>query len=136
VSAAPWGGQHRPAGELFFKSNWGCLVGLISPRIIALLTSAIVLQLIGTGLLPRTRGFTAPVPTIIGVTAFVSGLWLLAKLTQSGVNLGILVPIMATVMPLVSIAIGVFAYGEHASPLKIILLVSACGMVGFASRVA
>lgn len=111
-------------------------MGLISPRIIALLTSAIVLQLIGTGLLPRTRGFTAPVPTIIGVTAFVSGLWLLAKLTQSGVNLGILVPIMATVMPLVSIAIGVFAYGEHASPLKIILLVSACGMVGFASRVA
>jgi hypothetical protein len=60
----------------------------------------------------------------------------MARLLNSGINLGILLPFMAAVVPLCAIAVGILFYGESASFIKLFLLVSACLVIGFASSIA
>jgi hypothetical protein len=60
----------------------------------------------------------------------------MARLLNSGINLGILLPFMAAVVPLCAIAVGILFYGESASFIKLSLLVSACLVIGFASSIA
>jgi multidrug transporter EmrE-like cation transporter len=92
-----------------------------------------VLQLIGLIMLPLTKGFTEPMPTLGAALSFLVGIGLLARLIHSGVNLSALIPLLAATVPLATIAFGVLVYGESASLLKITMLVSACGLIGFAS---
>jgi len=97
--------------------------------------ASVIFQLFGLVMLPLTKGFTAPVPTLGAAVGFLLGIGLLARLTNSGVNLSVLIPLLAAVVPLATIAFGVLVYGEVASPLKIVLLVSACILIGFATTV-
>ena len=95
---------------------------------------AVVTQIVGIGLLAKTAGFTN-----IGYSAAVVALYgislaAMARLVNDGAPLGVLIPIMATVIPLASIAIGVAAHGESASPVKVGLLVLACAIIGTAAR--
>jgi small multidrug resistance pump len=90
----------------------------------------------GLVLLPLTRGFTAPLATVGSSAAFVIGLGLLARMSRDGVDVGVIVPLTSTLIPLCVIAAGVVLYGESASPMKIGLLVVACGLIGLASRFA
>jgi hypothetical protein len=45
----------------------------------------------------------------------------------------VLIPLLATIVPLSSIAIGVLLYGESASWARIGTLVAACVLIGVAS---
>jgi hypothetical protein len=42
---------------------------------------------------------------------------------------------LAAVIPLGVIAIGIFLYNESTSPLRIVLLISACALIGVAAAV-
>ena len=95
---------------------------------------AIVTQLVGITYLPRTAGFTKPIPTVICCILFLIGIGALANLTKRGVELGILFPIMAAVIPLLSIVIGIAFYGEGTSVLKLSLLTMASVLIGFAAK--
>jgi hypothetical protein len=55
---------------------------------------------------------------------------------QSGAKLGIMSPLLAAVIPLGVIAIGVLMYHESASPMRIALLLAACGLIGAAAMVS
>ena len=111
-------------------------MGSSSLRTIALLSVAFIGQLIGITLLPRTNGFTNPFPTMGCAAVGVFSLWMVARVVQSGVTLGILFPLMAAIMPLIAVIIGIVIYGESASLLKVAVLAMACGLVGLASRMA
>ena len=65
--------------------------------------------------------------------AFATGLGIMARLINSGINLSALLPFMAAVVPLCAIAVGIIFYGESASALKISLLIMSCLTIGFAS---
>ncbi len=65
--------------------------------------------------------------------AFATGLGIMARLINSGINLNALLPSMAAVVPLYAIAVGIIFYGESASALKISLLIMSCLTIGFAS---
>ena len=67
---------------------------------------------------------------------FVCGIGAIARMYVSGAKLGIMSPLLAAVIPLGVIAIGILAYNESASPLRIALLLGACGLIGAASIVA
>jgi hypothetical protein len=54
---------------------------------------------------------------------------------KEGMPLSLLVPTIAAGMPLASIAIGVIFYAEPVSPTKLLMLGSACALVGFASTI-
>jgi hypothetical protein len=57
----------------------------------------------------------------------------LVHLIHLGVPLSGLVPLLAATVLFVTIFGGLFLYSEAASITKIAMLVSACGLVGFAS---
>ena len=108
----------------------------LTPAIIAILAASVVFQVIGLSLMPLTKGLTELVPSIGCGIAFLAGLGLMARLLNSGINLGILLPFMAAIVPLCAIAVGIMFYGESASLTKLSLLVSACLVVGFGSSIA
>ena len=67
---------------------------------------------------------------------FVCGIWMVARMYHGGAKLGIMMPLLAAVIPLGIIVIGIYMYGESASMLKIALLVGACGLIGAAASVS
>jgi small multidrug resistance pump len=107
----------------------------ISMRVYVLFFASVGFQLLAMVLLPRTRGFTVPLPTFGCAALFVCGIWMIARMYQSGAKLGIMSPLLAAVIPLGVIAIGILLYNESVSPLRVGLLVGACAMIGAAAAV-
>ena len=103
-------------------------------RIFVMFAASVGFQLLAMTLL-RTRGFTVLLPTLGCAVFFVAGIWLIARMYASGAKLGIMSPLLAAVIPLGVIAIGVLLYNESASPLRITLLLAACGLIGAAAAV-
>lgn len=104
-------------------------------RVYVMFLASVALQVLAMALLPRTRGFTVLLPTLGCAALFVCGIWVIARMYLSGAKLGIVSPLLAAVIPLGVIAIGVLLYQESASPLRITLLVAACGLIGAAAAV-
>lgn len=90
---------------------------------------------LGVLLLPGSRGFTVPLYTTGAVLSYAVGIWALAKLISDGGNISMLIPLMAVVIPLMSVGFGVLYFHEPASWPRIALLVSACALIGFAAVV-
>jgi len=119
------------------KNQWeNEMMATLTPSIIALVATSVVCQVIGASLMPMTKGLTEIIPTLGFGIAFATGLGIMARLINSGINLSALLPFMAAVVPLCAIAVGVLVYGEPASALKISLLVFSCLTIGFASSMS
>jgi multidrug transporter EmrE-like cation transporter len=104
-------------------------------RILSMFLASVGFQVLAVALLPRTRGFTQLLPTLGCSLLFICGIWMVARMYQSGAKLGILSPLLAAVIPLGVMAVGIIVYHESASPLRITLLVLACGLIGVAAAV-
>ena len=103
-------------------------------NVIAMFVTSVVAQLVGVMLMPHTHGFTKLWPTLGCGLAFAVGLWMVARMIESGAALGILMPLLAAVIPIGAIAIGVVMFGETASWTKVAMLLFACGLVGAAAK--
>lgn len=106
----------------------------MSPLVISWGLLLVVSNTFAIAMLPKTDGFTKLVPTLLTIGGFVVTAWALSRLIHSGLQLSILMPVAAAVIPLAAIAIGVVVYGESASMTKIALLVGACALIGIAAR--
>jgi multidrug transporter EmrE-like cation transporter len=104
-------------------------------RVYGLFVASVTFQLLAMVLLPRTRGFTVALPTLGCAALFVCGIWMIARMYQSGAKLGIMSPLLAAIIPLGVIAIGVLLYHESASPLRVAMLIGACALIGAAAAV-
>jgi multidrug transporter EmrE-like cation transporter len=104
-------------------------------RIYAMFFASVAFQILAVALLPRTRGFTDPLPTLGCSALFVCGIWMIARMYQSGAKLGIMSPLLAAVIPLGVIVVSILIYHESASPLRVGLLVIACCLIGAAAGV-
>ena len=104
----------------------------LTPTVIVTFVASVVLQVVGLSLLPRSEGFTRPLPTLV---AFIAGIGLMARLTASGVPISMLIPITGAVVPLSVVAVGILVYDEPASLLRVGLLVVACVLIGLAGSV-
>ena len=96
--------------------------------------ASICFQVCGLLLMPLTKGFTAPLPTIGLIVLFSTGLGLFARLLNSGVELGVLLALGSAIVPMSVTILAIFLYGESASVTKIGLLIAACVLIGVASR--
>ena len=108
----------------------------LTPSILMMFAVSIVFQIIGLSLLPVTKGVTVIIPSLGCGISFLVGLGMMARLNNSGINLNVLIPFMAAIIPICVIAVSVLVYGESASITKISLLVSACLVIGYASSIA
>ncbi len=111
------------------------MIGTLPAAQIGAFLFALTTQIIGVSLLIRTRGFTQLGWTAATVVVLIASFWSLAWLLMNGAKLNILLPLLAATVPLASIMIGIFFYGEPASLLKIGLLITACALIGVASAV-
>lgn len=102
---------------------------------VALFFFLVVSQIVAVSLLPRTAGFTNLYWTIACLSVYAASLWSLAYIIHTGMPLSLVVPILAAVVPLMSIAVALVFYKEAASLLRIVLLCFACGVIGLASAV-
>lgn len=105
----------------------------LTPTVLWMALASVVAQAVGVSLLPKTAGLTHPLFTAAFALCFALGLGLMSRLVHAGVNLGLLIPFMSATVPLVAITVGIFVYGEAASPLKLAMLVGACVTIGVAS---
>ena len=110
-------------------------MGAISPGIIGMILIATAAQVLAVFLLPMSRGLTQLLPTIVMAVAFLFALGIMARLVNAGVNLSLLIPVQAALVPLASIAISILVYGEAASLAKVGMLVFACVLIGAANAV-
>jgi multidrug transporter EmrE-like cation transporter len=101
--------------------------------ITALVMLSTAFQLLGMYLVPMTRGLTQPLPTLAAAVAFLTGIGIITRLSYSGINLSVLVPMFAALVPLGTIAIGVLAYGESAAALRLVCLIAACALIAVAN---
>lgn len=102
---------------------------------VALFAFLIATQIVAVSLLPRTAAFTNVFWTVACLGVYAVSLWSLAYILYSGMPLSLMVPILSAIVPLASIAVAVIFYKEPASLLKVMLLCSACGIIGVASTV-
>lgn len=107
----------------------------LSLPVIGAFAFTIIGQAIGLSLIPATRGFTAVLPTIGCVVAFISSFAVFARLVNNGVELSMLTPIITVTLQLVVLVIGITVYHESASMAKIGLLLGATAMIATATQV-
>ncbi|RSU68611.1 hypothetical protein [Sphingomonas sp. S-NIH.Pt3_0716] len=110
----------------------GSTFSLANASMVAVL---LVTQILAVSLVPRTAGFTNLPWTLALLAVYTVSMWSLASIVHSGMPLGLIMPVIAALVPLASIGIGVIFYKEAVSMLKIVLLCSACGLIGLASAV-
>ncbi len=107
----------------------------VSPLIVGLVFLSALAQVLGLTMMPASKGLTQFWPTVGLALGFVVGIGILARIPHMGVNLSLLIPFVAALVPLGAVAVGVLLYGEPASFAKIGILVTACVLVGVANTV-
>jgi multidrug transporter EmrE-like cation transporter len=105
----------------------------ISPIAIAMFGASIVLQLISLAFMPLSHGYTKLLPTLGVIVCTNLTVYFFALLVARGVQLSVLIPISAALVPLGAIALGVLTNGESAPMLKMAILVFAAFLIGVAS---
>jgi multidrug transporter EmrE-like cation transporter len=104
-----------------------------TPTTIFMIFVSVAAQIFGLFLIPMTKGFTQPLPTLGVSIAFIFAIGLMARVAYSGVNLSVLAPMFSAIVPLAAITVGILVYGETVSPAKLGALVTACVLVGVAN---
>jgi multidrug transporter EmrE-like cation transporter len=94
---------------------------------------SIILQVTALYFLPMSRGFTNLTATAMVLICFGISFYLFSRLIVAGVQLSVLLPASAALVPLGAIAIGVLVYGEPAPLPKIALLCLSAVIIGGAS---
>jgi quaternary ammonium compound-resistance protein SugE len=107
----------------------------LSLRVILILGFVIVTQVAGASLLAKTDGFRDPTWTAACLAIYVVSLFALAETIRQGMALSLVMPILAAVVPIATIAVAVLVFKEHASWMRLGILTAACLMVGVASTV-
>ena len=90
-------------------------------------------QVAGISLLPRTNGFTDLPWTAASLGSFIGSLWLLSLIMRQGAPLIIMVPLVSASVPLLTMAVAYFGYGQTPSLAKLAMLAGACAAVGVAA---
>ena len=95
-----------------------------------LLSLAILAEVAGTVALRESDGFSRPLPSAIMVVTYGLSFWLLA-LTLKSIPLSVTYAIWSAVGTAAIAAIGIFAFGEQATALKLAsLTLIIAGVVG------
>lgn len=104
-------------------------------RPVVLVTLVTITQVIGSTLLVKTSGFREPMWTVACLAVYALSFYMLAEVIRQGLALSLVLPILAALVPLATIAVAVIVLGEPASWLRIGLLATACLIIGYAATV-
>lgn len=105
----------------------------LTPRAFALFVIVVVGQIGGSVLLGYTAGFTRFGWSVLCAAVYAVSLFSLATLLKEGAPLSLMMPLLAAVVPLGSMAMALVVLGEPASWGRIALLSLSCVTIGMAS---
>ncbi len=103
-------------------------------RTVLLVVFVTLTQVAGSALLVKTDGFRALGWTGLCLGIYVASFYAMAVMFREGMPLGLLLPLLAAVVPLMAIAVGVMLFGETASWTRLGLLFASCILVGVAAK--
>ncbi|WP_146037292.1 hypothetical protein [Novosphingobium guangzhouense] len=107
----------------------------ITTRIVVLFLIGAAGQVGGSLLLGRTDAFRNIGWSIICLSVYMVSFWALATVIREGGPLSLIMPALATIVPIVTIIVAVFVMGEAASWQRLGLLLFACLVIGYAGTV-
>lgn len=107
----------------------------ISWRVVLMVGIVVATQVGGATMLAKSDGFRAPMWTIGSLATYLVSFYVLAETIRQGMALSLVMPILAALVPLVTIAVAVIVLREQASWLRIGLLSFACVLIGIAASV-
>jgi quaternary ammonium compound-resistance protein SugE len=116
-----------------WESDMAVFLG-VSLRTIMLVAFVTLTQVAGSALLVKTDGFRAAGWTALCFGIYAASFFAMATMLKEGMPLGLLLPLLAAMVPLLTIAVAILFYGEAASWSRIGLLCLSCLLVGLASR--
>jgi quaternary ammonium compound-resistance protein SugE len=107
----------------------------LSLRVVLMVSFVVLTQIAGASLLVKTEGFRNLAWTLGCLAIYAVSLYALAETIRQGMALSLVMPILAAVVPLATIAVAVVVFKEQASWMRLGLLSAACLLVGFAATV-
>jgi len=111
------------------------MAGQLSLRVVLMVGFVIVTQVLGSSLLVKTGGFRDPMWTAACLLTYLVSLYVLAETIRQGMDLSLVMPILAALVPLATIAVAVMVFREQASWMRLGLLSGACVLIGVAATV-
>jgi quaternary ammonium compound-resistance protein SugE len=111
------------------------MLAQISMRAVIMVALVVVTQVAGSTLLVKTEGFRQLGWSLACVGVYAVSFYVLAETIRQGMALSLVMPILAALVPLATIAVAVTVLGEQASWLRLGLLSGACLMIGAAATV-
>ncbi len=107
----------------------------ISMRAVIMVALVVVTQVAGASMLVKTTGFRDPAWTAACLAIYLVSFYLLAETIRQGMALSLVMPILAALVPLATIAVAVTLLGEQASWSRLGLLSLSCVLIGAAATV-
>lgn len=107
----------------------------LSLRVVAMVGFVVVTQVLGSSLLVKAEGFREPMWTAACLLTYFVSLYVLSETIRQGMALSLVMPILAALVPLATIAVAVLVFREQASWMRIGILSGACLLIGVASAV-
>jgi quaternary ammonium compound-resistance protein SugE len=111
------------------------MLAQIPLKAVLMVALVVVTQVAGSTLLVKTEGFRQPGWSLACVSVYAVSVWVLAETIRQGMALSLIMPILAALVPLATIAVAVTFLGEQASWMRLGLLSTACLLIGAAATV-
>lgn len=111
------------------------MIGQISMKVVAMIAFVVVTQVAGASMLGKTNGFRDVTWTATCLATYAISLYALAETIRQGMALSLIMPILAALVPLATIAVAVMFLGEQASWMRLGMLSGACVLIGVAATV-
>lgn len=107
----------------------------MSLRPILMIGLVALTQVAGASMLPKTAAFRHLPWTLACLATYAISLYALARTLNEGMNLSLAMPVLAAIVPLLSILVAVAILGEPLLWLRVSLLGAACLLIGLAAQV-
>lgn len=109
------------------------MLAQLSIRAIVMVLLVVATQVIGASFLVKTEGFRIASWTAACLVTYALSFYLLAEVIRQGMALSFVMPVLAALVPLATIAVAVVVFREQVSWLQIGLLGAACVLIGAAA---
>ena len=107
----------------------------LSLRAVLMVLVVVVTQVAGASMLVKTNGFRVPLWTVACLATYAVSFFVLAETIRQGMALSFVMPVLAALVPIVTIIVAMVLFREEVSWLQFGILSVACVLIGVAAAV-
>lgn len=111
------------------------MLAQISLKAVLMILIVVATQVGGASMLVKTEGFRVPLWTAACLATYAISLFVLAETIRQGMALSFVMPVLAALVPIATIAVAVLVLGESVTWPQLGLLCAACLLIGGAAAI-